>query len=92
MNVNLFNDKKFTTSFGVAFAALLLLLSSLFTPAAQAAGGGGPEEESAEPVTEQFIPELTDEKPQVAEVGANNTPNRISATFKGDTTSEMGFN
>ena len=92
MNVNLFNDKKFMTAFGVAFAALLLLLSSLFNPAALAAGGGGPDGAPSEPVTEQFIPELTDEKPEVAEIEANNAPNRISATFNGDTTSGMGFN
>lgn len=92
MNVNLFNDKKFMTTFGVAFATLLLLLSSLFSPAANAAGGGGPDGGSSEPVTEQFIPELTDEKPEVADVEANNTPNRIAATFNGDTESEMGFN
>jgi len=92
MNVNLFNDKKFMTAFGVAFAALLLLLSSLFNPAALAAGGGGPDGVPSEPVTEQFIPELTDEKPEVAEIEANNAPNRISATFNGDTTSGMGFN
>ncbi len=92
MNVNLFNDKKFMTAFGVAFAALLLLLSSLFNPAALAAGGGGPDGAPSEPVTKQFIPELTDEKPEVAEIEANNAPNRISATFNGDTTSGMGFN
>ena len=92
MNVNLFNDKKFMTAFGVAFAALLLLLSSLFNPAALAAVGGGPDGAPSEPVTEQFIPELTDEKPEVAEIEANNAPNRISATFNGDTTSGMGFN
>lgn len=92
MNVNLFNDKKFMTAFGVAFAALLLLLSSLFNPAALAAGGGGPDGAPSDPVTEQFIPELTDEKPEVAEIEANNAPNRISATFNGDTTSGMGFN
>lgn len=50
MNVNLFNDKKFMTAFGVAFAALLLLLSSLFNPAALAAGGGGPDGAPSEPV------------------------------------------
>lgn len=92
MNVNLFNDKKFMTAFGVAFATLLLLLSSLFNPAASAAGGGGPAGETSEPVTEQFIPELTDEKPAVADIEKNNIPNRIAATFNGDTASEMGFN
>lgn len=92
MNVNLFYDKKFMTTFGVAFTTLLLLLSSLVGPAAHASGGGGPAGAPSEPVTEQFIPELTDEKPEVAEIEANNMPNRIAATFNGDTTSEMGFN
>jgi calcineurin-like phosphoesterase family protein len=41
---------------------------------------------------EEFAPELTEEKPEVAEVEANNTPNRVVTTFNGDTTSEMGFN
>lgn len=41
---------------------------------------------------ESFSPELTDEKPEVAEIEVNNTPNRVITTFNGDTTSEMGFN
>lgn len=92
MKGNLFNDKKFMTIFGAALAALLLLLSSLAGPAALAAGGGDSLETPSEPVTDQFIPELTDEKPEVAEIEKNNMPNRIAATFNGDTTSEMGFN
>ena len=39
-----------------------------------------------------FAPELTDEKPEVAEIEVNNVPNRVITTFNGDTTSEMGFN
>lgn len=41
---------------------------------------------------EEFNPELTDEKPEVANVETNNTPNRVIATFNGDTSTEMGFN
>ena len=92
MNVNLFHDKKFMTTFGVAFATLLLILSSLFSPIAQAAGGGGPVGEADAPETEEFNPVLTDEKPEVADIEANNIPNRIAATFNGETESEMGFN
>lgn len=36
--------------------------------------------------------ELLDEKPAVAEVEANNKPNRIIASFNGDTQSQMAFN
>ncbi|MFD2830744.1 metallophosphoesterase [Corticicoccus populi] len=39
-----------------------------------------------------FNPELTEEKPEVAPVEKNNTPNRVITTFNGNTTSEMGFN
>ncbi|SOC42870.1 purple acid phosphatase family protein [Salinicoccus kekensis] len=92
MNVNLFNDKKLMNALGLAFVTLLLVLSSLFSPVAHAAGGGGPAGGTAEPVTEEFNPVLTDEKPEVADIEANNMPNRIAATFNGDTTGEMGFN
>src|SRR5690625_2624162 len=92
MNVNLFNDRKFMTAFGLAFVTILLVLSSFFNPIAHAAGGGGPAGGTPEPVTEEFNPVLTDEKPEVAEIEANNMPNRIAATFNGDTTNEMGFN
>ena len=40
----------------------------------------------------EFAPELTEEKPEVAEIEVNNVPNRVITTFNGDTTSEMGFN
>ncbi|WP_282920578.1 purple acid phosphatase family protein [Ignavigranum ruoffiae] len=36
--------------------------------------------------------ELLDEKPAVAEVAVNNTPNRIIVSFNGDTQSQMAFN
>ena len=92
MYVNSFNEKKIMTTFGLGLVTLLLILSSFFQPVAHAAGGGSPAGESPEPVTEEFNPVLTDEKPEVAEIEANNMPNRIAATFNGDTTGEMGFN
>ncbi|CAM4341948.1 purple acid phosphatase family protein [Lacicoccus alkaliphilus] len=92
MYVNSFNDKKIMTTFSLGLVTLLLILSSFFSPVAHAAGGGGPAGDSLEPVTEEFNPVLTDEKPEVAEIEANNIPNRIAATFNGDTTGEMGFN
>lgn len=92
MYVNSFNDKKIMMTFGLGLVTLLLILSSFFHPVAHAAGGGSPAGESPEPVTEEFNPVLTDEKPEVAEIEANNIPNRIAATFNGDTTGEMGFN
>ena len=36
--------------------------------------------------------ELSDEKPEVAEVEDNNAPNRIITTFNGDSQTQMGFN
>ncbi|MBZ6528221.1 metallophosphoesterase family protein [Aerococcaceae bacterium DSM 111021] len=36
--------------------------------------------------------ELSEEKPTVAEVAPNNTPNRLITTFNGDTSKQMGFN
>lgn len=36
--------------------------------------------------------ELVDSKPEVAEVEANNVPNRIITTLNGDTQTQMGFN
>ncbi|MBA5728781.1 metallophosphoesterase family protein [Aerococcaceae bacterium INB8] len=36
--------------------------------------------------------ELSEEKPTVAEVTPNNTPNRLITTFNGDPSTQMGFN
>lgn len=36
--------------------------------------------------------ELSEEKPTVAEVAPNNTPNRLITTFNGDPSTQMGFN
>ncbi|WP_051258398.1 fibronectin type III domain-containing protein [Atopococcus tabaci] len=45
-----------------------------------------------ESITLESSPEIVEEKPAVAEVKADNTPNRIITTFHGDSRTQMGFN
>lgn len=49
-------------------------------------------EESVEEEEQDSERELLDEKPEVAKIEANNSPNRIITTFNGDTQTQMGFN
>lgn len=48
--------------------------------------------ESADESSEDSQYELLDEKPEVADIEVNNTPNRVITTFNGDTQTQMGFN
>lgn len=72
----MFKNKRLMT-FGLTSMLLLTVVSTSVDA----------QEEDAE-----FAPELTEEKPEVAEIEVNNVPNRVITTFNGDTTSEMGFN
>src|SRR5690606_19808565 len=81
---------------------MLLLLVSLVFSGCQAKSteetAGGSQTENQETVSSksgkenESGSELSDEKPEVAEIEPNNKPNRIITTFHGDTKTKMGFN
>lgn len=100
MEYKSFNNKKVHGVVVIASIIFAMIISVVFSPLTHAAGGGGPVEpgsttaESTEEnfgKEEEFNPVLTETKPEVAEVKANNLPNRIMTTFNGETSSEMGF-
>src|SRR5699024_4908285 len=50
------------------------------------------EETAPQTNTEENVNEVSDSKPEVAEIKENNEPNRIITSFNGDTRTQMGFN
>lgn len=87
----------------IHFSIFLLFLASIFTlVACQETTNEGQGEvkdakvavasTDADKKEDQNQEKLLKEKPKVAEVAANNRPNRIITTFHGDTRTQMGFN
>src|SRR5699024_5267093 len=97
MKDDLHNRKPLVVKLSAGLLAAALGVSAVFSPAAEGAGGGGshaagtaPAEQTVE--QEEFSPVLSSEKPAVADVPVNNTPNRIITTINGDTSMGMAFN
>lgn len=96
MKDDLHNRKPLVVKLSAGLLAAALGASAVLSPV-EAAGGGSsnaagtaPAEEAVE--QEEFSPVLSSEKPVVADVPVNNTPNRIITTINGDTSTEMAFN
>lgn len=85
MKDELFNKRPLVTKLSAGLLAAALGVTAVFSPVAEGAGTTAPAEEA-------FSPELSNDKPAVADVPVNNTPNRIITTINGDTKSEMAFN
>lgn len=85
MKDELFNKRPLVTKLSAGLLAAALGVTAVFSPVAEGAGTTAPAEEA-------FSPELSNDKPAVADVQVNNTPNRIITTINGDTKSEMAFN
>ena len=84
MKEELLHNKSMVRKLSAGFLAVTLGMTAVFSPIAEGAESSAP--------TEEFAPELSDDKPAVAEVPVNNKPNRIITTINGDTQTGMAFN
>ena len=84
MKEELLHNKSMVRKLSAGFLAVTLGMTAVFSPIAEGAESSAP--------TEEFAPELSNDKPAVAEVPVNNKPNRIITTINGDTQTGMAFN
>lgn len=80
--------------YSTAMITVMLLVAIILLGCQQDTSENSPEIEEAIPETdtEENESEILNSKPEVAEIKENNEPNRIIASFKGDTRTQMGFN
>lgn len=85
--------------YSTSLITVILLVAFILLGCQQNSSENSPEETALE--VEETIPrtdtvenegEASDSKPEVAEIKANNEPNRIITSFNGDTQTQMGFN
>ncbi|MER2226212.1 MAG: metallophosphoesterase family protein [Carnobacterium sp.] len=78
--------------FSVPSIAVVALLAPFILAGCQSNAASSTVDSSSASSSSSNEVELLESKPEVAEVEANNTPNRIITTLNGDTQTQMGFN
>lgn len=78
--------------FSVPSIAVVAVLAPLVLAGCQSNAESSTVDSSSASSSSSNEVELLESKPEVAEVEANNTPNRIITTLNGDTQTQMGFN
>lgn len=87
----LYSKRKYKRFSVPSIAAMALLVPFVLAGCESTATSTAESSSSAESTSGNEI-ELLESKPEVAEVEANNVPNRIITTLNGDTQTQMGFN
>lgn len=84
--------KKQHNKFIIVSMITLLAVLALFGCQSTSSGDTEDKASSKDKTSSEANSQLLNSKPDVAEVKANNNPNRIITTFNGDTQTQMGFN